>query len=490
MAERRKVTTQEGDALVAHLSPWVAGWIGLVASFLALLSIFAFLYLLFAATGLFTLLGEWARQSVEGEATYGMGLWRALGAILLSSVVNILASLWSARMGFVIFGSFGFVGGIVVRRVVRFDNRLGGLGSFLFFFLTALYLVVPGLLYVLGGSEALFDVQLNLLVGAEVDLEQAVFSSLLSELFVGAFFALVIAILAWELWRLSYASILAWAIYFSPRLRSEFHLRSLQSRAPSAVEDWRAYPARLRQLKVDEAALEQARWRRPKPGELRAPEREPAEVYEPPSPPVTPSVIPDTEPSLSGRLFGAFARALVPSLVLLPLCLFGVNAIRPSQAEVAARTDQRWAIWVSPERTEITDVIEIVYRPHVLTVLKMTGGGVISAAMTGPQPSQEEVWVLERWDMTEHPFTREYSIEHLSPGLYELTFRFEGADKDGYAEAGLGYTYSQGGGPVAQRLGLAAGLMLATSFVTAGIILTAAVLGLIVLLRRSRISGM
>jgi hypothetical protein len=144
---------------------------------------------------------------------------------------------------------------------------------------------------------------------------------------------------------------------------------------------------------------------------------------------------------------------------------------------------------LSPERTELTDPVEIVYRPHVLTVLKMTGGGVISAVMTGPQPSQEQVWALERWDLTEHPFTREYSIEHLSPGLYELTWRFEGMDSDGYEEAGLGYTYNQGGGPVAQRLGLAAGLMLVTSFVAAGTILAGLVLRLMVILQRSPISG-
>ena len=72
MAERRRLTTQEGDELLAHLSPWMAGGLGFVASCLSLLSIFGFLYLLLTATGLFRLMGEWARQSVEGEATYGM----------------------------------------------------------------------------------------------------------------------------------------------------------------------------------------------------------------------------------------------------------------------------------------------------------------------------------------------------------------------------------------------------------------------------------
>jgi hypothetical protein len=491
MPERRKLTVQEGDELLAHLSPWLAGGLGFVASCLALLSIFGFLYILLTVTGLFRLTGEWARRSVEGEATYGMGLWRALGAILLGSVVNVLTSLWSARLGFIIFGVFGCLCGLIVRRVVRLDPRLGGIGSFLFFFLSALYLVVPGILYVIGGSEALFDVQLSLLAGAEVDLEQAVFSSFLSELFVGVFFALVIAILAWELWRLSCASLLGWAVFFSPGLRRGL-LASTRQRyaAPPAMDDWRAYPARLRELKVDEEALEQARWRRPKPEQERAAQREPVETYEPAPTAISPPVTVEEEPSLADRLVGPSTWALVPAIVLLPLCVLGLNAIRPSQARVAARTQQRWAVVLSPEQTENTSPVEIVYRPHVLTVIKMTGGGVISAVMTGPQPSQDAVWTLERWDLTEHPFTREYSIEHLQPGLYELTFRFEGRDRDGYGEAGLGYTYGQGGGPVAQRLGLAAGLMLATAFVATATILAAVILRGVVILQRSRPSGM
>jgi hypothetical protein len=144
---------------------------------------------------------------------------------------------------------------------------------------------------------------------------------------------------------------------------------------------------------------------------------------------------------------------------------------------------------LSPERTQVVDPVEIVYRPHTLTILKLTGGGVFSAALTGPEPSQEEVWTLERWDLTEHPFTREYSIEHVSPGRYQLTFRFEGMDSDGYEEAGLGYTYSQGGGPVAQRLGLAAGFMLATAFVAAAVIVTAVILRVVVLMQPPLGSG-
>ncbi len=491
MAERRRLTTQEGDELLAHLPPWLAGGLGFVASCLALLSVFGVLYILLTTTGLFRLMGEWAQRSVQSEATYGMGLWRALGAILLGSVVNVLASLWSARLGFFVFGAFGCLAALIVRRLVRVDPRLGGIGSFLVFFLSVLYLIVPGILYVIGGSEALFDVELSLIGGGEVDLEQAVFSSMLSELFVGVFFALVIAILAWELWRLSYASLLGWAVFFSPALRRSL-VESTRRRypPPAAMDNWRAYPAHLRELKVDEQALAEARWRRPKPGQEGAVERETRVAYEPAPAPVSPPVLLDEEPSLADRLVGPFTWALVPAIVLLPLCVWGVNAIRPFQTRVAARTEQRWAVMLSPDRLEITDPVEIVYRPKVLTILKMTGGGVISAVMTGPQPSRDEVWTLERWDLTEHPFTREYSIEHLSPGLYELTWRFEGMDKNGYADAGLGYTYSQGGGPVAQQLGLAAGLMLATIFVAAGTIVVALILRLIVILQHTRISGM
>jgi hypothetical protein len=460
MAERRRLTSQESDELLGHLSPWLAGGLGFVASCLALLSVFGFLYILLATTGLFRLMGEWARRSVEGEATYGMGLWSALGAILLGSVVNVLSSLWSARLGFVVFGAFGCLAGLIVRRVARLDPRLGGLGSFLFFFLSVLYLIVPGILYVIGGS------------------------------FVGVFFALVITVLAWELWRRSYASLLGWAVFFSPGLRRGLRASTRQRYAPpAAMNDWRAYPAHLRELKVDEEALELARWRRPKPGQEAAVALEQVVTHEPAPTAVSPPVTVEEEPSLADRLVGPFTRALVAAIVLLPLCLLGVDALRPFQTRVAARTEQRWAVMLSPERTELTDPVEIVYRPHVLTVLKMTGGGVISAVMTGPQPSQEQVWALERWDLTEHPFTREYSIEHLSPGLYELTWRFEGMDSDGYGEAGLGYTYNQGGGPVAQRLGLAAGLMLVTSFVAAGTILAGLVLRLMVILQRSPISG-
>jgi hypothetical protein len=306
MAERRRLTSQESDELLGHLSPWLAGGLGFVASCLALLSVFGFLYILLATTGLFRLMGEWARRSVEGEATYGMGLWSALGAILLGSVVNVLSSLWSARLGFVVFGAFGCLAGLIVGRVARLDPRLGGLGSFLFFFLSVLYLIVPGILYVIGGSEALFDVQLNLLAGAEVDLEQAVFSSLLSELFVGVFFALVITVLAWELWRRSYASLLGWAVFFSPGLRRGLRASTRQRYAPpAAMNDWRAYPAHLRELKVDEEALELARWRRPKPGQEAAVALEQVVTHEPAPTAVSPPVTVEEEPSLADRLVGS-----------------------------------------------------------------------------------------------------------------------------------------------------------------------------------------
>ena len=144
-----------------------------------------------------------------------------------------------------------------------------------------------------------------------------------------------------------------------------------------------------------------------------------------------------------------------------------MRALHPYQMEVAARTAKNWAVVISSEKPQTAVPVEIVYRPQTLTILKITGGGgTVTITLTGPEPSQEQVWALKEWDLSEHPFRREYSIAHLSPGLYQLAFQFEGE-----GEAGLGYIYSQGGGLVAQRLGLAAGLMLTTAFVAAGIIL-------------------
>ena len=465
----QRLSTQQSDNLLAHISPWLAGALGLAASFLTLLALFALLYFILAASGLFQLLGEWARRSVEGEAAYGMGLWRALGTILLQSTLNILTSLWEARWGFLAFGGFGCLAGLVTRRIVRLDPRLGGVGSFLFFFLSSLYLIVPSALYLISGSEALLDM-------AGVNLDQAIFSSLIVELSVGLFFALVTGTLAWELWRLSYTFLLGWAVALSPHVQRAWQETIRRTEAPRRVmDDYRSYAAHLRELKRDEQALEQTRWRRPKPGDIAIAKWEPVVSHKPDTAPAIP--LAEEEKSLAELLTRPLTWALLPAVVILLLCLLGVRTLHPYQAQTAAHTVKNWAVVVSQEKPRMTASVNIIYRPRTLTILKLTGGGMVTITLTGPEPSQEQVWALE-WDLSEHPFHREYSIAHLSPGRYQLAFKFEGE-----GEAGLGYTYSQGGGPVAQRLGLAAGLMLTTAFVAVGAILTAVILHLYITLQ-------
>jgi hypothetical protein len=134
--------------------------------------------------------------------------------------------------------------------------------------------------------------------------------------------------------------------------------------------------------------------------------------------------------------------------------------------------------------------VQIVYRPHTLTLYKLTGGAVVTIVLSGPAPSEEEQWSLRQWDMVEHPYTREVAIDHLAPGNYQLTFEYEGPSRTGDQYAGLGYTYSQGGGPVAQRLGLVAGLLLTTASVAVGIIIAALIVRLLVIMQRSQVLGM
>jgi len=468
---RRGLSTQQSDKLLAHVAPWLAGALGLAASLLALLAIFGFLYFILAASGLFQLLGEWARRSVEREAAYGMGLWRALGLILLQSVLNILTSLWGARWGFLAFGALGCLAGLVTRSIVRLDSRLGGVGSFLFFFLSLLYLVVPGIFCLGGGAEAFVDTATGVSVG------QSMVSSPLIALFAGVFFGLIMGGLAWELWRLSYGLLLGWAIVLSPHLQRAWEEISRRPDVPNrVVDDWRYYTAHLRELKRDERALEQARWRRPKPGETTAAKPEPVVPRELGTATAIPSV--EREESLAELLARSLTWASLPAAVMLLLCLLGVRTLHPYQREVAARTVKNWTITVSPDKPQATAQVEIFYRPQTLTILKLTGGGgTVTITLTGPEPSQEQVWALN-WDLSEHPFRREYSIAHLSPGRYQLAFRFEGE-----GQVGLGYTYSQGGGSVAQLLGLAAGLMLTTAFVAAGIILAAFIIRMYIVLR-------
>ena len=479
---KRSLTIEQSDRLSAHIPPWLAGILGLVASCLGLLSVIGFLYLMLAATGLFQLLGEWARRSVEDEAAYGMGLWQSLGAILLSSTLNILASLWSARWGFVVFGTLGCLAGLVTRRILRTNARLGGWGSFLFFFLSSLYLIVPGSFYIVSGSEALFSM-------AGTAPEKALFSSFLTELIGGVFFALVIAVFAWEMWRLSYTTLLSWAVTLSPSLQRGYYETSAHRYVPrSVMEDWRTYNTRLRELKRDEQALEQARWRRPKSGQDSPTDLEPLVTQDSPPPTASPPV--EEEQSLVDQLVRPFTLAVLPAILVCSLSVLGIRALRPPFLNRRAHTVENWVAVVSPDRPQRIFPVEIVYRPQTLTIIKLTGGGVVTIFITGPEPSEEEVWSLKSWDLTEHPFTREYSIAHLSPGLYQITFQLDGKDRNGDEEAGLGYTYFQGGGPVAQRLGLVSGLLIATAFVAAGIVLVAGILNLFLIVARSRTLGL
>jgi hypothetical protein len=477
--QRQELSTEQSDRLVACASPWLAGAFGLAASFLALLAILSFLYLILAAAGIFQLLGEWARRSVEGDAAYGMGLWQALGIILLQSTANILSSLWAIRWGFVAFGVLGSLAGLATRRIVRVDARLGGWGSFFFFFLAFLYLIIPGTLYLVSGSEALLE------TAAGGSIDQVILSSLLAELLAGVLFALIASVLAWELWRLSLAFLLRWAAALSTNLQTAAREAHLGPELPATgMDDWRSYTAYLRQLKRDEQALARARWRRPKPGASVSVSVEPI-VTDEPGPPTVP--LPSGRPSLASLAARPLTWTSLPAAVLLVLSLVGLQILHPFQTQVAARTVKNWAAVVSTDRQRVTYPVEIEYRPQMLTIVKLTGGGTVSIVMTGPRPSQEEAWALKRWDLSEHPFTREYSIDHLSPGLYELSFQFEGESESGDDEAGLGYTYSQGGGPRAQYLGLAAGLMLTTAFVAIGIILSTVILRLHIRWQRSRV---
>jgi len=483
MMGRRSLSTRQSDELLGHLSPWLAAALGLVASCLALVAVFGFLYFLLAAAGLFQLLGEWARRSVESEATYGMGLWQALGTILLQSTLNILISLWGARWGFLAFGILGSLAGLATRRIVRVDPRLGGRGSFLFFLVSFLYVIVPGAFYAISGSEALLGM-------AGVGIDQAIFSSLLIELFAGVLFALIVSTLAWELWRLCYASVLGWAAVLSPSLQTPVQEATRQLTLPAtAMDDWRSYTAHLRQLKRDEQALEQSRWRRPRPGQPSGAERVPAVTPEIGPEAVTP--LAGAEPSLAELSVRSVSWALLPAIVLLPLCLVALQVLRPYQTQVAARSMKNWAVVISAERAQVTYPVEIVYRPRTLTITKLTGGrGTVSITLTGPQPSRQEVWALRNWDLSEHPFTREYSIAHLPPGSYQLAFQFEHEGESGEDEAGLGYIYSQGGGPRAQYLGLAAGVILTTALVAAGVILATVIVRLYGTLQRPHVFGL
>jgi len=477
----KRFSTQESDRVLAYIPAWLATVLGLGAACLTLLAIFAFLYLILTISGLFQLLGEWSRRTVEGEAVYGMGFWHALGVILLRSTINILSSLWSAHWGFFAFGGLGCVAGLVTRRIVRFDPRLGGWGSFGFFLFAFLYVVVPGAFYLIGGSEAFLE-------ATGISFDQAVLSSLLVELFAGVLFALAASILSWELWRLFFSSLVGWMMPFSLHLQQALREATRRvSYAPvSDLVDWRMYAAHLRRLKRDEQVLEQARWRGPRPGERAAVERAPLQLEEPtPTASTPPAEIEEMEESLVERVVRPLTWAALPALVLLLLCWGGIQVLRPYQARVAARAVENWAVVVSQENPRETFPIEIVYRPRTLMIKKLTGGGIVSIILTGPEPNEERVWALEKWDLREHPYTREYSIAHLHPGIYHLTFQFEG-EVEGGTEAGMGYSYSQGGGPTAQYLGLVSGLMLTTALLAAVVILSAVVLRLYLIVQRAQ----
>ena len=194
----------------------------------------------------------------------------------------------------------------------------------------------------------------------------------------------------------------------------------------------------------------------------------------------TPFPIEEAGASLAEVLLRPLSRAFLPAAAVIVPSAIGVRVLHPTQATMAAHTVDG-TVTLTQERPEAIEALDVVYRPKTLTIVKLTGaGGVMTISLTGPQPSNEEKWALE-WDLREHPFTRETSIAHLTPGEYDLVFRYRDGER-----ADLGYTYNQGGGPLAQRMGLVEGLLVATGFVAAATIFAAAALRVFVLVQRSR----
>jgi hypothetical protein len=189
--------------------------------------------------------------------------------------------------------------------------------------------------------------------------------------------------------------------------------------------------------------------------------------------------------SLADQIVGPLTRALVFAVIVLPLCLIGIRFLHPYQSLRAAHTVEHWAVHLSPDHPEDTGTLRVVYLPRTLTISKLTGGVVMDAYLTGPAPESDQVWAMQEWDLRDHPFSRQFSIADLAPGDYTLTFRYL-QSVPGYDDARLGYVYTQGGGPVAQRLGLAEGLMVSTAFVAGSIIVAAGLVHLFIILRRSR----
>jgi len=370
--------------------------------------------------------------------------------MLLRNTLNILASLWGARWGFLAFGLIGALAGLVTRWVARIDARLGGWGSFIFFMILIIYTLIPGAFYLGGGAEAWVD-----LVGRE-SLGQMIITSPTTVLLVGLFFALFISGVAWELWRLSYTMLLDRAIPFSLELRAAWEEMGQKPGTHVVAEEWRTYAAHLRQLK----------------------RKEPQEASPPTSAPVT--HLPERERPLAELLVSPLTRAAPPAVAIFILCLLGVRALRPYQMRMVAHTVESWAVTISPERPYVTVPVKIIYQPRTLRILKLYGAGSAMIYLTGPGESQERIWSLEDWDLGDRPIRQEAetSIEGLPAGDYTLHFEYRTGEK-----AELGYAYSQGGGPLPQILGLAEGIMIATPVVAGGIILAAVVTRASLLLR-------
>jgi len=430
---------RKGDRLTLGLSAPTVFLLGFLANALALLTFMALFYLCLTVSSLFfTIVDRLARARSAGPALGSGYALRLAGASIAGSVRNALLGLWSARLGFLLFGALGALAawadeiGLLLLKKDR-----AWLGSFI---CMAAIIAVSIITWACAQRE---EVALWMAGAPETyRWRDVLLRSYAVDVSVALIFGLAITYPVWVVWRWWYSRLGTRLLGPTPREEATPPLPS------AAQEAYGSYAARLLALK-----------RQGLPGESHPSEARRGEAG---------AALPATLTPIGEILQrGTLIKPLAISFVACAALLFPVNSYHN---RVAVRLQHGTAFVDTASQPEQALPVRVEPGIRRIRVVNINGIGAVGIYLSPTADYRQAVesvrgWSFE-WRSSEYLYV-DVPAGNLQPGDYYLHFVQESGW--GYFE----YMLSHGGGTSSHLSALATGLLLASCLILGVALVTA-----------------